>query len=85
MGATGLFQQHPIEVIFVALLGTLLVGWAFGANWLTPWALKLFLGFTAGILFFLGAWAVTSNRMLHGGILIIVGFALIIALGAGWV
>src|SRR5690349_24917044 len=62
MGATGLFQQHPIEVIFVALLGTLLVGWAFGAYWLTPWALKLFLGFTAGILFFLGAWRALLPR-----------------------
>ena len=85
MGFGGLFQQHPIELIFVALLSALLVGWAFGLGTLASWTLKLFLGFVAGILFFLGGWAITSNRVLHGSILVIVGFVLIGALGAGWV
>ena len=84
-GLSAAAGAHPLETIFIVLLGGLLLSWALGINGALHFFGVFFAGFLAAVLFMVAGFLIVNGKLLIGLVLIIAGFGLIGALSAGWV
>lgn len=78
-------QAHPLEVIGASLVLILGISALFGVAPAVSFFWVLFVGFAAALMFIGGAFFLHAGKVAVGVALLITGFVLVGAIGAGWV